>query len=203
MTLLDQPAERVDLLGTFITKLADEGVPVMALSRGFNIPSAELRELLEGAKEKGQLIELPENDWRVGKVERATVGSSRGRNLNDLIALSARCYGLNRSQSVMFSAVLYREVITKDQLYTIYENYRPHGSAKSHKAERGPVDPKIIDVLICQARKQIKKFGIEIETVWGSGYAMRPACRSLAFNQIDAFLNGNEIPLVEEAYVGA
>jgi len=33
-------------------------------------------------------------------------------------------------------------------------------------------EPKIIDVMICRIRKNFKKYGIEIETVWGQGYSL-------------------------------
>lgn len=33
-----------------------------------------------------------------------------------------------------------------------------------------PPDPKIVDVLVCKARKKIKIYGLAIEVLWGRGY---------------------------------
>lgn len=42
---------------------------------------------------------------------------------------------------------------------------------------------KIVDVFVCKGRQKLKRFGIEIKTVWGQGYAMdedsRAKCREL------------------------
>lgn len=35
------------------------------------------------------------------------------------------------------------------------------------------VEPKIVDVFICKMRKKLKPFGVEILTVWGTGYALK------------------------------
>lgn len=34
-------------------------------------------------------------------------------------------------------------------------------------------EEKIVDVLVCNIRKKVKPFGVNIETVWGRGYSLQ------------------------------
>lgn len=45
-----------------------------------------------------------------------------------------------------------------------------------HRPDDEP-DPKIIDVFICKLRKKIAPIGIEIDTSWGRGYALRSSAK--------------------------
>ena len=47
-------------------RLADEGVPLRAIARATDIPSARLYETLTLAKMEGRLLELPRDDWPPG-----------------------------------------------------------------------------------------------------------------------------------------
>ena len=49
--------------------------------------------------------------------------------------------------------------------------------------EAGERDPKILDVIVCKLRRVLRPHGVEITTVWGSGYyigAPRPTPKSAA-----------------------
>jgi hypothetical protein len=48
--------------------------------------------------------------------------------------------------------------------------------------DRPNLDPeiKIVDVYVCKARKKLKGFGVEIETVWGRGYRLSAECKAIA-----------------------
>lgn len=43
-----------------------------------------------------------------------------------------------------------------------------------HRLADDQPEPKIIDVFICKVRAKLKPHGIEIKTIWGSGYEMTP-----------------------------
>ncbi len=51
---------------TIAIRLADEGVPVRAIARATNIPSAQLYETLTVARMDGRLLSLPRDDWPPG-----------------------------------------------------------------------------------------------------------------------------------------
>ena len=93
-----------------------------------------------------------------------------------LRVLSPLEWGLTQNESRLIGALLERELLTKDAAMAAL--YRDRGMDEP--------DVKIVDVFICKARKKLKPFGIEITTVWGVGYFMRPECKTSARQQIEA-----------------
>lgn len=93
-----------------------------------------------------------------------------------LRVLSPLEWGLTQNESRLIGALLERELLTKDAAMAAL--YRDRGMDEP--------DVKIVDVFICKARKKLKPFGIEITTVWGVGYFMRPECKTAARQQIEA-----------------
>ncbi|MET4683702.1 helix-turn-helix domain-containing protein [Brevundimonas faecalis] len=85
-------------------------------------------------------------------------------------------WGLTHSEARLLGALLERELLTKDAAMAVL--YR----------DRGADEPeiKIVDVLVCKARKKLKPFGIEIGTRWGVGYFIAPAHKAEARVQIEA-----------------
>jgi hypothetical protein len=53
-------------LSSIAVALADEGVPLHAIARVTRIPSDELRTVLAQAKDLGDIVELPHEDWPPG-----------------------------------------------------------------------------------------------------------------------------------------
>jgi two-component system, cell cycle response regulator CtrA len=47
------------------------------------------------------------------------------------------------------------------------------------------VEPKVVDVFVCKARKKLLAWGIEVETIWGFGYAMTAAAKARLSALID------------------
>ena len=84
--------------------------------------------------------------------------------------------GLTGHEARILGILLKREVATKEMLLTALYSGRPDGEEPQIK---------IIDVFICKARKKLKAFGIEIETIWGRGYRLTPEmkARTLAIIQ--------------------
>lgn len=65
------------------------------------------------------------------------------------------------------------EATTKDMFMTALYGLRP---------DSDQVEPKIIDVFVCKARRKLARYGIEIGTVWGRGYIMPEASRNALIN---------------------
>lgn len=73
--------------------------------------------------------------------------------------------GLTGHESALVGFLLTREIATKEALLSTMYGHRP---------DQDEPQIKIIDVFVCKARKKLKRFGLEIETVWGHGYRMSP-----------------------------
>ena len=58
---------------------------------------------------------------------------------------------------------------------------------------------KIVDVFICKIRKKLSTDGIEIDTMWGSGYRIQPKMKAMINAACEATKNGEEwiSPLIE------
>lgn len=59
---------------------------------------------------------------------------------------------------------------SKERLLTALYGNKPDGDEP---------DIKIVDVFVCKARKKLAKFGIEVTTLWGRGYALPPKSKAL------------------------
>lgn len=75
---------------------------------------------------------------------------------------------LTASERLVFSTLVSRERVTKDQIM----------AALYRDLHRDEAEPKIVDVFICKLRRKLKPFGIKIETVWGVGYYLDPLQRA-------------------------
>jgi two-component system cell cycle response regulator CtrA len=77
-------------------------------------------------------------------------------------------WGLTLQESIVVGALLRTEMATKERLMTALYGGRIDDGGEI----------KIIDVFVCKARKKLRAFGVEIETVWGQGYRMSAAARA-------------------------
>lgn len=76
---------------------------------------------------------------------------------------------LTGSESRVFGVLMAREVATKDAVM----------AALYRDTSKDEAEIKIVDVLICKARKKLAPFGVSIETRWGEGYFLTPATKAL------------------------
>jgi two-component system cell cycle response regulator CtrA len=72
-------------------------------------------------------------------------------------------------EAALVGFLMKRTEASKEQLLTAIYGHLPSGDEP---------EIKIIDVFVCKARKKLKKFGIEVKTLWGRGYMMPPAAKS-------------------------
>lgn len=162
--------------------LADEGVPVRAIARSIKTPGEDVYELLKQAVANGRLIELPKDDWPPGgRHNRTQIEKAVLHHDDSILRLAAANYfKFTKLQSVVFIALLRRSEASKAYLHNAVENNR------ASNAE--PTDQKMIDVVICGIRRRMRPLNIEIETIWGVGYYMKPPSREAALGFLNAHL---------------
>jgi hypothetical protein len=134
--------------------LAAEGVPLCAIARATRIPSAELREQLEAAREEGWLIELPCHDWPPGlpawhprSPARRGLAGDRDQQAMALRAL----FGTTRSEGRLLIALLQADSVCKDRFAT----------------------RDVVNVHVHNLRRRLAPFGITIATEHGYGYRLK------------------------------
>lgn len=150
-----------------LIRLADEGVPIAAIARAAQKPFDDVCDILNVAKDAGQIIELPRADWPVGG-QRQDRGPARSRpergSVRDEV-LPVRlmvAFGLTPVEADFVAVLVTREFASRIAL---------HNAITAPGADEPP-DPKIVDVYACKIRKKLTPRGIEITTVWGRGYRL-------------------------------
>lgn len=81
---------------------------------------------------------------------------------------------LTRAETALFGVLLAREFATKEALLA--------GVARDPTGDAPEI--KIVDVFVCKARRKLRPFGIEIETIWGRGYRLTPESKAAARAQL-------------------
>jgi hypothetical protein len=167
-----------DLLPAIAIRLADEGVPVRAIARAINIPSADVYDQLDQALFKGRLIGVPRADWPSnGSREERTSELRRMAGIGEQALLSGivRVFKLTATQGRLLLALLRYGEISNERLHTIY-NCRDGRFVEN--------DPAIIKIQICLIRRKLDRFGISVETMWGYGRRMSATDRRQAIKLI-------------------
>lgn len=149
----------MDLRPALAIRLADEGVPLRAIARATSTPSDEIREQLHTAIDNGALLDLPREDWPPGfpRDQRALQLSRMMMKDRATVALALRrLFGLTATQGALLLTLLQSERVSKDRL------------GGTHRG---------IDVHVCNLRRQLDEFGIELETLHGYGYQLSANAR--------------------------
>ena len=147
-------------VGNSIVRLADEGVPIAALSRVFKIPYDSADNIVRQALEDGIVVELPARDWPPGsrRAERApTTAPFRIDERPDFLMMCKQDLGLTAAEARLTWCLVQARACTKPYL---------------HRMVAPEAEPKIIDVFVCKIRAKMEKFQVRIETIWGQGYTM-------------------------------
>lgn len=69
---------------------------------------------------------------------------------------------LTSAEARVFAHLMTREMATKESIMAALYSDRADDQ----------IEPKIVDVFVCKIRKKLRPFGIQIDTVWGKGYAL-------------------------------
>ncbi len=175
----DLPAALVPIA----TRLADEGVPLAAISRALKAPSDQVREALHLAKADGYIVAMPREDWPPNSL-RDNRDPVPGRKMDDddITRNCVRVFKVTHQQASLLSVLIRRNEVSKGMMHQIIEKAR--GSNKDDQT-----DPKMVDVVICNLRKRLKGTPLKIETMWGCGYFMKPENRKLALELIGDYAN--------------
>lgn len=163
-------------------RLADEEVPVRAIARSLMLPSEQVREVLNEAVAAGKIIRVPREDWHPhprGQLSPAAAPAVKMQD-DELTANCQRLFDLTKLQAAFMSVLIRRNEVTKGVLHQVVEQNRKN----IENVEE--TDPKMVDVVICHLRKKLKKYEIEVKTLWAVGYYMEPKMRERS----QAYING-------------
>ncbi|MBS1165671.1 MAG: CzcR-like response regulator [Proteobacteria bacterium] len=149
---------RGTFVGNSIVRLADEGVPIGALSRTFKIPYDSAHGIVRQALEDGMIADMPQADWPAGsRLRTPTTKPIRLEARPDFLMNCKAAFGLTPAEGRLIQCLMQARACTKPHL---------------HAVVAPEAEPKIIDVFVCKIRAKLRKFQVRIETIWGQGYAM-------------------------------
>lgn len=165
-----------------IVRLADEGVPVRPIVRALLMEYQTVRDTIRDAHERGLITVIPRDEWPQGTRRDERLPDTVPMEVEDehLNMLVIRRFGLTASEARMFTALLRRPEMTKNQLHKTSQGYE----GGTHKE---PTAPKIVDVFIHKLRKKLEVLSppIIIDTIWGRGYAMTSANKAQTYTLLE------------------
>jgi DNA-binding winged helix-turn-helix (wHTH) protein len=170
-----------DFLGRVIVNLANEAVPIAAISRSIEQSSDDVREILATAISLGEIIELPAPDWppSARRQDRLNVLATREK-IEAKVQTCQRVLKLTKLEASFFVVLLSHDEVSKDVLHHVIE---------AQRASRNNItttDPKMVDVIICKLRKKLSDKGVPICTIWGHGYYITNEAKAAAANLLIA-----------------
>jgi hypothetical protein len=170
----------------FIEGLANEGVPICAIARSFSKSAGEVKEVLDDARGRGVIVELPQFDW--------PPGTSRMRRLPafmskispaDFIMAVRDLFKLTVLEAEFVRVLVYNNRADKPKLHSVALKLRVDRSTKPNSYD--DTDPKMVDVVICHLRKKLTKHEVTIKTLWGSGYFLDEEQRKNILGRVEKF----------------
>jgi hypothetical protein len=192
-TLSDEPALG-NHLASIATRLADEGVPIRAISRAMQAGADPVRRTLHDALARGQITQLPREDWPPGTLrdERLPDSVSEAQNDSTLVLNCIYYFKITKLQARVLAVLIKRPRADRDTLHAAIEHGRPD------KNPERETNPKMIDVVICHLRKRLVPWGLTIKTVWSSGYYMEQEDRKKAQDLLIKFIQDNPQEAVDK-----
>lgn len=171
-------------INTVVIGMGDEGVPIRVIARTTKLPAEDIRAILHEAIDAGTIIQMPREDWHA-KTNRETrdPGLDTFETMTDeaLHQHVARVFGTTRLQSAFLLPLIKRKEVSRGYLHSIVQGLREVGKKET--------STKMSDVVICHLRKRLKKHGVVINTIWGSGYYITPEQRKIMRDLIVAHVS--------------
>lgn len=157
-------------------RLADEGIPVLAIARATKLPSTDIYQALRNAVAQGFILEMPKDDWPPGskRRDRTQLAGTPLEDENELKCACTRYLKTSPLEAAMLALMLKRDEVTKVQLHSVIEANRPPGKEIT--------EIKMVDVMICKLRKKLVIYNVAIQTIWGVGYYIARPDRERAIN---------------------
>ena len=169
-----------------IIALADEGIPLRAISRALAVSSTEVYDLVQEAIEAGKLVERPKDDWPPHTRLQRTPQFIRSLDDDTKLFSCMNLFKISRTQAVVLLALMARPYAPRPYLHLALQQFR-HDTA--HETEI-----KMVDVVVCHLRKRLKAFDITIETVWGAGYHLTEESRDTIQNALEQHVREITVP---------
>jgi DNA-binding winged helix-turn-helix (wHTH) protein len=126
---------------------------------------------------------MPRDDWPP-TAKRADRLPAETRALGDerLAVGCIRVFKLTPLQADVFALLLKRNEAYKTSIHAVIEGRRLKRQNKPANMEE--TELKMVDVIICNLRKKLKKHSIKIKTLWGKGYCMDKVDRDRALSML-------------------
>lgn len=147
-------------VGNSIVRLADEGVPIGALSRVFKVPRGEVHAVVKQALIDGVVVGMPASEWPVDSqrgFRSPAVARFRMEDRPDFIMACRRVFDLTAEEARLLQCLMNAPACSHSHLS---ETIAPEA------------EPNIIKVLVCKIRRKLRPYQIKIDTIWGQGYTM-------------------------------
>lgn len=172
------------VFGMIAIRLANEGIPVNVIARGLEVPAADVRLSLDEALASGRIAEMPAVDWppTARRADHLPPHIAAARDA-DLVTAFMRVFKLTKLMANFMLVMLKREQVDKTTLHRVIESMRASRANRPDSAEE--TNPKMVDVMICNLRKKLRPFGVEIETLWGRGYSLESPMRQRILDILD------------------
>ena len=159
-----------------VIRMADEGIPLAAISRVVqrDIESIVVR-LLQAIDEK-EIPVMPPDDWPDDSRRDMRLPETFTFALTDIAELSVECqraFNLSPSRARLLAVLLQRRKASRPLLH----------AAVCRKAT---AIAKTIDIQACHLRKRLKEFDITFESIWGHGYCISDAMAERALDILRA-----------------
>lgn len=145
-----------------IVGLAIEGVPIRAIARALRQPSEDVQELLQDAKENGEIVVLPKFDWPPGSSRENRIQTALSVRLEDLEAFRVplqRVFGLTPQQARFLAALVCRREVERSVLRSII----------------GAAHPHTVKQVASRVRTALAQHGLGFQTIHEHGYGMSRA----------------------------
>jgi DNA-binding response OmpR family regulator len=138
------------------------------MARALGRAREDLYPILNGARERGEIVAIPAADWPPGTrrdERRPTVAPLRTADADSLVLPLMRRFRLTTLEARLLATLLIRAEVTKTSLHL----------AMSEREEPDS-DIKLVDVKVCHLRRKMATARLDapfaIETIWGRGYAL-------------------------------
>lgn len=170
---------RVYTTSEIVVALGASGIPMTTISRALVVRGDQVESILRTAHRHGVIDRLPPQGSENPREPLLTEITNLRAQVSDLkfqmremsekkidASWSLKsAFGLTRQEATILAGLIEHGRMSKPGLYHLC-----YGS----RADEDQPDPKIIDVFVCKLRAKLEPFGIEVDTVWGFGYEMKP-----------------------------
>lgn len=160
-----------------VTVFARQGISIATMARAMAIPSDRVEGMCRRAHAADELQMMPPatpDDPRHALLVELTnlraqldIAQATIHEMTDAKEVGVDTYTgvarLTRKEAVVVAAIAKYGRATKSAIY-----HALYGDMDE------PREPKIVDVFVCKVRKKLRTVGVEIDTIWGTGYTMSP-----------------------------